>query len=132
MIDGVEGAAQVEQDQDTDMPTTVHVAHYSVVDVDHGGFGRMVCAVRGLTRWQQIVRFHVLIEAYNHHSFYGFRYEAKIGDGSVGVQVVRSSGESSFNCGLTMVCFWLGGSTPSTNDALQMLAIMPDRTGTVA
>ena len=44
MIDRVEGA-----DQDTGMPTTVHVTHYSVVDVDHGGFGRMVCAVRGLT-----------------------------------------------------------------------------------
>ena len=46
MIDGVEGAAQVEQDQDTGMPATVHVAHYSVVDVDHGGFGRMVCSMR--------------------------------------------------------------------------------------
>ena len=73
MIDGVEGAAQVEQDQDTGMPATVHVAHYSVVDVDHGGFGRMVCAVRGLTRWQQIVRFHMFIESYRHNSLDGLR-----------------------------------------------------------
>ena len=61
MIDRVEGAAQVEQDQDTGMPTTVHVMHYSVMDVDHGRFGRMVCVVRRLTRWQQIVHFHVVI-----------------------------------------------------------------------
>ena len=73
MIDGVEGAAQVELDQDTGMPATVHVAHYSVVDVDHDGFGRMVCAVGELTRWQQIVRFHVFIETYRHHSFDGLR-----------------------------------------------------------
>ena len=74
MIVGVEGAAQVEEDQDTGMPTTVHVAqHYSVVDVDHGGFGRMVCVVRGLMRWQQIVCFHVFSEAYCHHSFDGLR-----------------------------------------------------------
>ena len=70
VIDGVEGAAQVEQDQATGMPTTVHVAHYSVVDVNHGGFGRMVC---GLTQWQQIVHFRVFIEAYHHHSFDGVR-----------------------------------------------------------
>ena len=63
VIDGFEGAAQVEQDQDTGMPATVHVAHYSVLDVDHGGFGRMVCTIRELMRWQQIVRFHVFIEA---------------------------------------------------------------------
>ena len=73
MIDGVEGAAQVEQDQDTGMPATVHVALYSVVAVDHGGFDRMVCVVRGLTRWQQIVCFHVFIKAYRHHSFDGLR-----------------------------------------------------------
>ena len=63
MIDCVEGPAPVEQDQDTGMLATVHVTHCSVVDVDHGGFGRMVCAVCGLTRWQQIVRFNVFIEA---------------------------------------------------------------------
>ena len=34
-----------------------------------------------------------------------------------------------FNHGLMMACFWLGGSTPSTNNALQMLAIMSDSTG---
>ena len=34
-----------------------------------------------------------------------------------------------FDCGLTMACFWLSGSTPSKNDALQMLAIVPDSTG---
>ena len=28
-----------------------------------------------------------------------------------------------------MACFCLGGSTPSTNDALQMLAIVPGSTG---
>ena len=28
-----------------------------------------------------------------------------------------------------MACFWLGGSTPSTNDELQMIAIVPDSTG---
>ena len=49
MIDGVEGAAQVEQDQDTGKAATVHVADYSVVHVDHVSFGRMVWAVCGLT-----------------------------------------------------------------------------------
>ena len=63
MVDRVEGASQVKQDQDIGMPTTVNVTHYSVVDIDHGGFGRMACTVRGLTRWQQIVRFHVFTEA---------------------------------------------------------------------
>ena len=33
-----------------------------------------------------------------------------------------------FNRGLTMACFWLDGNTPSTNDALQMLAIAQDST----
>ena len=70
MIDRVQGAAQVEQDQDTGMPTTVHFTHYLVVDVDHSVFGRMVCSVRGLTRWQQIVCFCMVIEAY---SFDGLR-----------------------------------------------------------
>ena len=42
MIVCVEGTAQIEQDQDTSMPTTIHVTHYSVVDVDHGGFGGTV------------------------------------------------------------------------------------------
>ena len=28
-----------------------------------------------------------------------------------------------------MACFWLDGSTPSTNDALQMLAIVPASAG---
>ena len=73
MIDGVEGAAEVEEDEDTGMPATVHVAHYSVVDVDHSSFGRKVCAVRGLTPWQQIICFHVFIEVYRHHSFNGLR-----------------------------------------------------------
>ena len=86
VIDRGEGAAQVKQDQDTCMPTTVHNTHYSVVD------------------------------------------EAQVGDGSVGVKVVRFQC-GFFNRGLTMACFWLGGSTPSTNDALQMLAIVPDSTG---
>ena len=49
VIDGVDGVSPVEQDQDTSMPATVYVAHYSVVDVDHGSFGRMVNAVRGPT-----------------------------------------------------------------------------------
>ena len=44
VIDGVEGAAQVEQG--TGMPATVYVAHYSVVDVDHGGFGNGVRGTR--------------------------------------------------------------------------------------
>ena len=73
VIDGVKGAALVEQDPDTGMPATVNVAHYSIVDVDLGGFGRMACAVRGLMRWQQIVRFHMFIEAYRRHSFDGLR-----------------------------------------------------------
>ena len=72
VIDGVEGTAQVKQDQDTGISTTVHVAHYSVVDVDHDSFGRMVCAVCGLTWWQQIVHY-LFIEAYRHHSFDGLR-----------------------------------------------------------
>ena len=94
MIDGVEGTAQVELDQDTRMPTTVHVVNCSVVNVDHGGFSRMVCVARRLTRWQQIVRFHLLIEAYRHHSFDGLRLESQVGDRSVVVQVV------GIQCGL--------------------------------
>ena len=48
-IDDVEGAAQVEQNQDSVMPSTVHVAPYLVVNVDYSGFDRMVHAVRRLT-----------------------------------------------------------------------------------
>ena len=71
VMDDVECAAQVEQNPLACPP--VHVAHYSVVDVDHGDFGRMVCTVCRLTLWQQIVCFHVFIEVYRHNSFDGLR-----------------------------------------------------------
>ena len=45
-------------------------------------------------RWQQIICFHVFIEAYRHHPFDSLRYEAQVGDGSVGVKVVQ------IQCGL--------------------------------